>query len=217
MAVIDVEGIRHALDHARARARHAPCATAGSLPTARNATTGRTRSRPPPWPALAQEPGPGLPRPCRRRRGGSDLVRAQFAAADNMTDSLRGAAPARRDRDAGPRRGAGRVLRALAARAAGGQQVVRAAGRDRGRGGGRAGRGPAGAPGLHLVEPQPGARGAGRVRHGQPAGLPPPRRRRLPAAGRQGARARPPQPAGRRPPALGARPLAALRRRTGRR
>ena len=36
MAVIDVEGIRHALDHARDATRHARCATAGSPPTARN-------------------------------------------------------------------------------------------------------------------------------------------------------------------------------------
>ena len=76
---------------------------------------------------------------------------------------------------------------------------------------GRARRGPAGASGLHLDQPQPGPRGAGRLRDGEPAGLPPPRRRRLPAAGRQGAGARPAQPAGRGPPAGGARPLAALR------
>ena len=53
--------------------------------------------------------------------------------------------------------------------------------------------------------------GSGRswvLRDDEPLGLPPPRRGRLPAAGRQGARARPPEPAGRGPDAVGLGPLA---------
>ena len=133
-------------------------------------------------------------------RTASELARAQFARADNMTDSLAALRAARRDRHRPTARrrwpastSAGSTSRWWSTSGSRSRPMIEDDGR------GRAGRGPAGAPGLHLDQPQPGPRGAGVVRDGEPAGLPPPRRRRLPAARRQGAGARPPQPAGRRP------------------
>ena len=141
---------------------------------------------------------------------GQELVRRQLADADNMTDSLTALGPAETG-DAGIGRGAGRLLRALAGRAAGGQQVVRAPGDAGGRGERRADRAPDGPPGLHAHQPEPRPLGARHVRGDEPARLPPQGRRRLPPPGRQGRRGRPPEPAGRRPPAHRLQPLAPLR------
>ena len=86
MAVIDVEGIRHASTMpaaswaapARRLARRLPRATRRRAVLDRDRRHGAPR---------AQEPGAGLPRPRRRRRR-AGLARAAVRRADNMTDSL---------------------------------------------------------------------------------------------------------------------------------
>ena len=86
MAVIDVEGIRHAIDHVRDqlgtvlrdRWLAAYRAHVDEGPLARDRRHGT---------ALAQEPGAGVPAHAGDAEA-RDLVRTQYANADNMTDSL---------------------------------------------------------------------------------------------------------------------------------
>ena len=123
-------------------------------------------------------------------------ARAQFAAADNMTERMARAGAARRARPR-PRRRSPTSTPPGAHDRLVDRQVVRGAGRaarpPEQRGRHRRGADPP--PGLRLEEPEPLPGADRQLRHGQPGRLPRRRRRRLPAGGGLADPARPGEPA----------------------